>query len=70
MDHACLTLGRWVENKLEERDRKGKRIHKLEGLLVDPNDEDTGREKAAGVSEFRQAAPLARKVRVPESGIW
>lgn len=65
MDLACLTLGRWVENKLAERDKKGKPVHKLENLLREPDGVE-----ASGVGEFRQFAPLARKIKVPESGIW
>ena len=55
-------MGRWVEGKLSERDKKGKPVHSL-GALLDEQ----------GAQEF---APLAvdvsqlRKVRVKEDGTW
>ena len=34
--HAVHTFGTWVENKLAERDRDGKAVHRLERLLDIP----------------------------------
>lgn len=63
MDLCALQVGRWIENKLNERDDKGKPIYTLARLL----DED---EKAAA-TEFRSLAGMVtRKVAIPESGIW
>jgi len=32
-DQAIGTFGQWVENKLAERDKKGKPVHRIETLL-------------------------------------
>jgi hypothetical protein len=32
-DNAVFTFGRWVDSKLNERDKKGKPKHKIEALL-------------------------------------
>jgi hypothetical protein len=33
VDAACLTFGRWVENRLAERDREGRPVHTIDELL-------------------------------------
>ena len=64
LDLACLTVGRWVENRLAERDRKGQPLYTLEALLEEREpQEDKGRFQSL-------ASKVRRKVRIPESGIW
>lgn len=64
-DLAVAQFGAWVEDKLGERDKKGKPKHTLGGLLGDT---------AAG--DRQKYAPLhidpstLRKVRVKEDGTW
>jgi hypothetical protein len=67
VDLACLTVGRWVEGKLAERGKKGKRLHRLEDLLRERNtDEENERMRA-----YRESRGIvARKMMVPESGVW
>ncbi|MBN1814713.1 MAG: hypothetical protein JXA14_22930 [Anaerolineae bacterium] len=36
LDLACMIFGTWVENKLEEHDKKGKPKHTLADLLREP----------------------------------
>lgn len=61
-DMAVLTVGRWIDSKLAERDKQGKPIHRLQDLLR----EDTGPD-----AEFRSLkSPALRKMRIPENGIW
>jgi hypothetical protein len=63
LDVAVMEFGTWVENKLNERDSKGKPKHTLGKLLGE----------SAGPREY---APLnidpaaVRKVRVREDGTW
>lgn len=64
LDLCALQVGRWIENKLNERDDKGKPLTTLARLL----DEDDG---AVGVTEFRSLAGMVtRKVAIPDNGIW
>jgi hypothetical protein len=62
LDMATLTVGRWIDSKLAERDKQGKPIHRLQTLLRDDVQPDAEYRslKGAGV----------RKMAVPESGIW
>ena len=63
LDLCALQVGRWIENKLNERDDKGKPIHTL-GQLLDE-------EEQKPATEFRSMAGLVtRKMAIPESGIW
>jgi len=57
-------LGRYIENKLEERDKQHKPIYRLEDLLADP--------KPGGASQaYRSLAGLVtKKMKIPESGVW
>jgi hypothetical protein len=64
LDVAVMEFGTWVENRLNERDSKGKPKHTLAKLLS----VETGRP--------REYAPLnidpagLRRVRVREDGTW
>lgn len=61
LDVATLQVGRWIEGRLEERDKKGQRIYRLETLLDDEVVEQ----------RFRKVEGLVvRKVAIPESGVW
>ncbi|MGE0278187.1 MAG: hypothetical protein AB7R40_22555 [Nitrospiraceae bacterium] len=63
LDLCALQVGRWIENKLNERDDKGKAIHTLGRLL----DEDG----KAPATEFRSMAGMVvKKMAIPESGVW
>ena len=63
-DLAVLTVGRWVDSKLAERDKKGNPIHRLKELL---NDDPRGQ----GAGGFQSIKHLAvKKMKIPESGIW
>lgn len=63
MDVATLQAGRWVENKLAERDRDGRPRYTIEELI--------GERGRGGEREFRKlAASGARKVRIKEDGTW
>ena len=63
-DLAVWTVGRWVDGKLAERDKKGNPLHRLRDLLNDePPHHRTG--------GFRSLKDLGvKKMRVPPSGIW
>lgn len=62
LDMATLTVGRWIDSKLSERDKQGKPIHRLQDLL---------REDAEQGAAFRSLKSTGlRKMAVPESGIW
>lgn len=64
VDVATLQAGRYVENKLAERDKDGRPRHTLEELIGE------GRE-AKGETAFRKLAVQgARKVRIKEDGTW
>lgn len=63
LDLCALQVGRYIENKLNERDDKGKPVHTLAKLL------DEEEKQVAG--EFRSMAGLVtRKVAIPDSGVW
>jgi len=58
-----LQAGRYVENKLAERDKDGRPRHTIEELL--------GERGRVGEREFRKLAVSgARKVRIKEDGTW
>ena len=62
-DLAALTLGRWVDNKLAETDKKGNPVNRLQDLL--------GESKPSGEGEFRSLAGMVtEKMAIPESGVW
>jgi len=68
-DSAVLTFGRWVENRLAERDKKGKPKHRIQDLLREPD--KPGQD--AGAKPVRQSVGAKqgiRKVKIPENGIW
>lgn len=53
-NNAVFTLGRWVENKLAERDRDGKPVHRIERLLdipIQPKKLTLAQFKAMGLEE-------------------
>ena len=63
-DLAALTLGRWVDNKLAETDKKGNPVNRLQDLLGESK-------KADDASQFRSLAGMVtEKMVIPESGIW
>ena len=63
LDLAALTLGRWIENKLAETDKKGKPVNRLKDLL--------GESKPDGEGEFRSLAGMVtEKIKIPDSGVW
>lgn len=64
VDLACLRLGREIENKLAERDKKGKPVNRLQDLLNESRPADDA-------SEFRSLAGMVTKtMKIPDSGIW
>lgn len=65
LDHATFILGKWVENKLNERDAKSKPIYKLEDLLADP------KEEGEASPMFRSLAGMVtKKVAIKPDGTW
>jgi hypothetical protein len=63
LDQAVLLVGRWIENRLARRNKKGKRIWTLEQLLAEKGAPKSG--------QFRDPRLFVRrKVKIPESGIW
>jgi hypothetical protein len=65
LDVATLTVGRWVDGKLSERNKQGRPIHRLTDLLRD--------KPAQGQSSsgYRSAAGfVVRKMQIPASGVW
>jgi hypothetical protein len=84
LDSAVLTFGRWVENRLAERDKKGRPKYGIKDLLREhrtvpsgPRTEGTVPEapgQDTGAKPVRQSAAVKqapiRKVKIPESGIW
>ena len=65
LDVATLQAGRYIENKLSERDKDGRPLYSLEGLL---RGEGPG---ATGGRQFRNlAGPTVRKVRIKPDGTW
>ena len=71
LDRLVLAFGRWVEGRLQEREG-GRAVHSLGELL-----EDASTGSATGAStgsatggEYRALVGLARKMVVPESGVW
>lgn len=63
LDLCALQVGRWIENKLQERDDKGKPIHTLARLL--------DAEATQPATEFRSLAGMVtQKVAIPDNGIW
>lgn len=70
LDSAVLTFGRWVENRLAERDKKGRPKYGIKDLLRDLEapGQDTGAKPVRQSAAVKQA-PI-RKVKIPESGIW
>ena len=71
-DLACLTVGRWVENRLEERDDRGRRINTLEGLLRESFDgaQDAAQDAAQGRAFMPLLGRATKRLEVPESGVW
>ncbi len=63
VDVATLQAGRYVENKLAERDKDGRPRHTLEELIGE------GR-GARGEGRFGSLQQKARKVRIKEDGTW
>lgn len=64
-DSACLYLGRWIDNKLGERNpRTGRPLYSLEGLLADGN-------SPPPPGGFKNPTGLVtRKVRANADGTW
>lgn len=62
VDVAALTLGRWVDGKLSERDKQGKPVHQLAALLMPPEKKDSGFRALAG--------PNVRRVKINDDGTW
>ena len=62
LDLAAWTVGRWIDGKLSERDKKGNPVHNLAKLLGDET------------AQARQFTPVdatqLRKVRVKADGTW
>ena len=64
MDLVTYHTGKWIESKLEERDKKNKPIYKLEDLLADP-------QEGAGNPLFGSlAGRVTRKVQIKPDGTW
>lgn len=63
LDISCLQLGRWIESKLNERNKNGKPVYRLADLL-------RGHEQEPA-NEFASLKGFVSEVRrVPESGVW
>ena len=64
VDLACLRLGREIENKLAERDKKGKPVNRLQDLLGESKSADDA-------SQYRSLAGMVtEKMKIPDSGVW
>lgn len=64
IDLCAFQLGRYIENKLEERDKQHKPIYRLEDLLADP-------QPGQGNQAYRSLAGLVkRKVQIRPDGTW
>ena len=64
VDLACLRLGREIENKLAERDKKGEPVNRLQDLLGESKPADDA-------SQFRSLAGMVtEKMVIPDSGVW
>lgn len=64
MDLAVYHTGKWIESKLEERDKKHQPIHKLEDLLAEPK-------QGEGDRLFGSlAGRVTRKVVIKPDGTW
>jgi hypothetical protein len=66
LDLACLTVGRWVENRLARRDKKGRPVFTLEMLLH----QDDGEGQPGGGAFRSLAGMVRRKARIDRSGVW
>jgi hypothetical protein len=62
LDLAAWMVGAWVEGKLAERDKRGKPVHRLRDLLSD--------EPAKGTGFRAMGMAGARRMAIPESGVW
>lgn len=67
LDRLVLAFGRWVEGQLQEREG-GRAVHSLGELLEDERAVGSGQRAEGG--EYRALVGLARKMVVPESGVW
>ena len=65
MDVATLQAGRWIENKLSERDDKGKPVWTIEKLIGEP-----GRKAQPAPGQFGSLKAMARTVRIKDDGTW
>lgn len=63
-DNAVMFFGRWVEAHLEERDKQGKPVHKIENLLK------PYREAQAEPQYASLRGLVTRKVQVKPDGTW
>ena len=64
-DGATLMLGRWVEAKLEETDKQGKRIHRIQDLLKPYSEAKPATKQYASM-----AGLVTRKVKIKPDGTW
>lgn len=66
LDVATLTVGRWVDGKLSERNKQGKPIHRLGDLLREKTEKGQ-----ASSSGFRSVTGMVTERRaIPASGVW
>lgn len=65
LDLVTYYTGKWIESKLEERDKKHKPIYKLEDLLAEPKAEGEGSPMFGSL-----AGRVTRRVKIRPDGTW
>lgn len=64
LDVATLQAGRYIENKLSERDKDGRPLHTLQEIL-------TPQRAESKATQYRSMSrPGIRKVRIKPDGTW
>ncbi len=72
LDLACLEVGRWAEEKLQERDRQNRPKHHIEDLLDDATSAG-GVLRGGKANAYQSAAATGAeitKMTIPADGIW
>lgn len=64
LDLVAFHTGKWVESKLEERDKKHKPIHKLEDLLAEPKEGEGSKLFGSLIGR------VTKKVVIKPDGTW
>lgn len=66
LDLATWTVGRWIDSKLAERNKKGEPVHRLQDLLSETSET----KKPANQFGALASTPGIKRMAIPESGIW